>query len=157
LSPTATDALQSTSTEVGAPISGSEKFGPDELVVYSLSSGPDSTRVLTAIRNSRLGTGNVVRPYLEQAPVGQIFAPGSRQKSFGSFSDKINCQISFRYAEEFKQTDAVWTRNAKASVPRLVEYTVRVWPVRLNASNYEDARDADGRPAGFQLTSAVAL
>jgi hypothetical protein len=143
--------------DISQPISGAEKFESDELVVYSLASGPDPGRIVTAIRNSLAGNGNAVRAYLEQSPAGNEFSPGARRKSLGSFSDKVSCQVSFRYASEFKKTDAVWQRSAKANAPKLVEYTVRVWPSRLNVANFEDARDADGRRLAFQMTSAVAI
>jgi hypothetical protein len=148
---------QTTSTEVSRALRNPERFEWDELVVCSLSAGTGSGRIITAIKNSRVGGGNTVRPFLERGPVGHSFGPGSQLASMGSYSDKVNCQVSFRYASTFKDLQAEWLRSAKTTVPELVEYTVRVWPARLKAANFEDARDSDGRSVAFQLTSAVSI
>jgi type II secretory pathway pseudopilin PulG len=138
-----------------APV-GQERFATDEVVVYSLSAGPDPGKLVTALRNSR-GLGNVPsHAYLEQTPGGSAFAPASRRRSLGPNPDKFQSQVTFRFASTFNGTDAQWTREAH-EVPRLVEYTVRVWPI--GQSDMPDPAQQHGPRAipTFQLTSAVAL
>lgn len=77
------------------------------------------------------------------------------RKVLGANADKFCSDISFRYADSFDGLEPRWVTSSKA--PRLVEYTVRVWPARPEYKTFEDARDKDGRAIGFTLTSAVRL
>jgi type II secretory pathway pseudopilin PulG len=133
---------------------GQERFAADEVVIYSLGAGPDPGKLVSAVRNSR-GLGNVPsHAYIEQSPAGSAFAPAARRRSLGPNPDKFQSQVSFRFASSFDGTNAHWNRETH-QVPRLVEYTVRVWPVGQRDTQ-EPA--ANGRIAPvFQLTSAVAL
>ncbi|MGI8905652.1 MAG: hypothetical protein ACR2IE_04080 [Candidatus Sumerlaeaceae bacterium] len=137
------------------PASGEERFSAAEVVVYSLGSGSDPGKVVSAIRNSR-GLGPVPsHAFLEQSSLGSTFAPGARRRSLGPNSDRFQSQVSFRFASSFQGTRAKWMRETR-EVPRLVEYTVRVWPVG-SGDSFEEAERAEKRTPVFQLTSAVAL
>lgn len=134
--------------------SSQERFAADEVVVYSLGSGPDPGKLLTAIRNSR-GLGDVPsHAFLEQRPASSAFSPGERRRSLGPNPDKFQSQVSFRFATNFNSTNAIWLRSTQ-QVPQLVEYTVRVWPV--GADDPFDAMQDSIHTPRFQLTSAVSL
>ena len=135
-------------------VNGAERFSSDEVVVYSLGSGPDPSRMVASLRNSRGIGQQPSQAYLELTPAGGAFGPDARRHSLGTNPDKFQSQVSFRFATGFNGTDAKWTRESR-EVPRLVEYTVRVWPKGVQDSA-EDDQQTFARSV-FQLTSAVAL
>jgi hypothetical protein len=134
-------------------VAGQERFASDEVVVYSLGSGPDPSRLVAAVRNAR-GLGDVPsHAYLEQNAAGNAFAPTSRRRALGPNPDKFQSQVAFRFANQFNGIDAKWSRESR-DVPRVVEYTVRVWPV---GKGDQSMQGQDNASDVFQVTSAVAL
>lgn len=158
---TTTTQQQAGTAQPAAPAAPSqataaERFSTDELIIYSLNSGPDPSRLVTAIRNSPGLGQEPMRAYLEQSAAGGAFGPGSHRETLGPNPDKFQTQVFFRYATDFDGVNAQWARESRL-VPRVVEYTVRVWPRTKEPTTFEESRDPDGRPSGIQITSAVAL
>lgn len=139
------------------PVPGpGEHYRADELAVYSLSGGPRTEQLRTLIRNSRGLPGEARHAYLERTAPGDTGEGGeARIERLGGHPDRFQSSVSFRYATDFDGLNARWRKQSER-VPRLVEYTVRVWPVG-SGSDFDSARDAQGRPAGFQYTGAVRL
>lgn len=137
-------------------ILGEERFSPNEVVVYSLTTGPDPTRIVTAIRNAPASGASGSTAYLEQSATGNSFSPGTKRRALGLNSDRFHSQVAFRFATEADGLKAKWHREAQA-LPQVIEYTVRVWPKLKGDPDFENARSPEGRPLGFQITSAVAL
>ncbi len=138
-----------------------EKFVPDELAVVIVQ--PQETedkrselRTLTAsIRNSG-GVGETASTAYIQTRDQQGNSATNR-RNLAAQADRYQSSISFRYATDATTAGAVWI-SATNEVPRLVEYTIRIWPNRPQFRNFDDARDPQsGRPLGFEYISAVRL
>lgn len=152
-SPAAITAAPKAAARAAKPAQAQERFASDEVVIYSLGNGPDPGKLVTAIRNAR-GLGDVPsHAFLELNAAGNSFAPGSRRRALGPNPDKFQSQVAFRFASQFNGTDAKWTRDSR-DVPRIVEYTVRVWPV---GKGDQSLQGQDNPSDVFQITSAVAL
>ncbi|MBX7244389.1 MAG: hypothetical protein K1X53_02755 [Candidatus Sumerlaeaceae bacterium] len=136
---------------VAPQVSKTDKFTAGELTVLSLALGTSAEEILCGISN---GTSAGSRHVMLKNTSAE--GEGGRSKPLGSNTDRYQSEISFRYASEFKGTDAVWKADASAT-PRLVEFAVRVWPNRPTFKNFADAKDGSGRNLGFTFTSAVAV
>jgi hypothetical protein len=138
-----------------------EKFTPDELtlVVTELAEGEDRKPELRALAASIRNGGGVgetaSHAYIQTRDLQGNAAISRRDLS--SQSDRYQSSISFRYATDATTSSAVWMGSTN-EVPRLIEYTIRLWPNRPQFRNFEDARDPQsGRPLGFEYISAVRL
>ena len=143
-----------------------ERYAADELIVYSPGGAAGLSALgVAAIRNIPPSSGAPGRVYIERGPLDDPTSATAADlppvvRAVGTNPDRFHASVSFRYASAFDGLDARWERRAAAgTVPRLVEYTVRVWPRRTGdgPQSFAESRDASGRPRGFQLVSAVAL
>ena len=126
---------------------------PSSLQIASLARAKSGDGPVVSITNT---TGDTPRHVeMTWTKPGAAATDQAPRRKLGPNSDKFYSDISFRYAESFDGLEPRWTASAKS--PRLVEYTVRVWPARPEFKRFEDARDKDGRPLGYTLTSAVRL
>lgn len=134
-----------------------ELYAPDELTVYSPGGKSGRERPLASVRNSRGLPEETKHVFLERFAVGADREPGaSRVEKLGVSPDRFQSQVSFRYASEFDGLNARWKAKS-AQVPRVIEYTVRVWPVGAGG-DFASARDRQtGRPVGFEYAGGVKL
>lgn len=137
-----------------------EKFAADELTLVTTQQvetepGKFELRSLaSSIRNSG-GVGEAAsHAYLQTRDLQGNSAINRRD--LASQSDRYQSSISFRYATDATTNSATWTPSTN-EVPRLIEYTIRLWPNRPQFRNFEDARDPAGRTLGFEYISAVRL
>jgi prepilin-type N-terminal cleavage/methylation domain-containing protein len=136
-----------------------EKFAPDELTLVTVQPtevDKDKTE-LRAIAASVKNVGGVAETashaYLQMRELQGSTAVSRRD--LASQSDRYQSSISFRYATFATTSSAAWTGSSN-EVPRLIEYTIRIWPNRPQFRNYDDARDpVTGRLLGFEYISAV--
>jgi hypothetical protein len=156
LKPLLTGTTESAALERPRPQPG-ERYTAAELGLFSLSGKAE--KPLALIRNSKGLEGEPRHAYVEWAPAGKVEsaadAEGGAVEPLGSSSDRLQSSISFRYASGFDGLKARWQAQS-GEVPRLVEYTVRVWP-RSAGPDFHKARNAAGQSVGFEYTSAVRL
>lgn len=74
----------------------------------------------------------------------------------GDNPDIIQSEVSFRYAADYDGVSAKWVESV-GTAPRLIEYTVRVWPKLDKYKTFVDAKADKGSAAAFEYTSAVVL
>lgn len=148
--PASIQSLFTTSPAESAPMrattsSVSQEFGADRILFSTLAFGLKKGTSYEIASEAIPGAHHVVvRDTATSAP-----------RKLGVMSDAFQAQVSFRYAETFNGLDAVWAPTAAR--PRLVEYTVKVWPVKSKYATFETAIADDGRKERFSLTTAVAL
>jgi prepilin-type N-terminal cleavage/methylation domain-containing protein len=137
----------------GAAAGVVEQFGPSQLRLCSLAYGADKDHLLQTVASAG-GTSQAQHVIMRSSDGAEPDkAPAKR---LGSNADRFKSDIAFRYASEYKDLEPIWSDQA-TSTPRLIEYTVRVWPNDPKMARFEVAQDSRGRNVGFRLTGAVTL
>lgn len=148
--------LLTTGTAEAVPTPSEERYQPLLLRLCTLSEGADSTGILHSIRASLEAGAGGSHVVVRRSALGSADKAVGPGRPVSLFRDRIQSDIQFRYAEKYKGLEADWV-SATVGKPRLIEYTVRVWPNDAKYTRFEDARDEAGRRLSFTLTSAVRL
>jgi hypothetical protein len=120
-----------------------EAFAPGSMTLATLAAGTEPHQLLQQIEND--GQNRLV---LRNVASGAF-------RTIGLQPDKFQATVSFRYAEHFDGLQPAY--NPTASAPKLVEYTIRVWPRSERYPRFEQAIADGGRVVNFSLTSAMVL
>ena len=137
----------------GAAAGVSEQYSPAELRLCSPVYGGDKERIFQTVSSAG---GDEKVQCVTMRPAGSTEPGKAPAKRLGASSERFRSDIAFRYASQFEGLEPVWSDQA-TTAPKLIEYTVRVWPNDPKMTGYEQAQDSQGRNLGFRLTGAVKL
>lgn len=128
-------------------------FREQQIAIHTFSASypPEITRVV--LGNLANAEGEV-HASMSEAVVHGLKRNPARTRNLGSRADTFLSRVSFRYASEFDGLNAKWTTQT-LQAPKLIEYTVRVWPNRPESLQFSKRKSPSGLSAGFELTSAV--
>ncbi len=123
------------------------------LRIATLAFGKDPKRLLCGFRQVLIGPKSGVEMVLSPA---SATAAWTDVRKLGMFADRLNSTVDFRYGSPSPNLDVTWRESANPDT-RLVEISVKVWPVTKSAVAFDQSVDNAGRPLRFEYRTVVSL
>src|SRR5262249_33239169 len=144
--------LSTTGTLSGRPakLGPRERYNHDEVSFYSTPHEGPAGLVIASLANTGGAAEQASHAVVKRSPAQASPDEQTNVKVLGANWKHFQSSVSFRYASGFDQSGlaAKWLGDSDKEVPRLLEYTIRVWPVQP-AVAFAESRDSTGRPLGF--------